>query len=96
MLLVHVKALGSLRREMIETLGMDVARGLFTRMGYQAGTYDAQMARKVRPKNSLNDTFVVGPQMHCLEGVGLSEPVRLEFDIETGKHYGEFLWTHQL
>ena len=96
MLLVHAKALGSLRREMIETLGHDVTRGLFTRMGYQAGTFDARMARKVRSKNSLKDTFVVGPQMHCLEGVGLSEPVRLEFDIEKGKHYGEFIWTHQL
>ncbi len=96
MLLVHAKALGSLRREMIEALGLEVTRGLFTRMGYQAGTYDAQMARKVRPKNTLKDMFVVGPQMHCLEGIGLSEPVRLEFDIERGKHYGEFLWTHQV
>ena len=96
MLLIHAKALGSLRREMIESLGMDVARRLFTRMGYQAGTYDAQMARKVRSKTSLKDMFVVGPQMHCLEGIGLSEPVRLEFDVEKGKHYGEFLWTHQV
>jgi two-component system, NtrC family, response regulator HydG len=96
MLLVHAKALGSLRREMIETLGLDVTRGLLTRMGYQAGTYDAQMARKVRSKDSLKDTFIVGPQMHCLEGVGLSAPVRLEFDIEAGQHYGEFIWTHQL
>ena len=38
--------------------------------------------------------FVVGPQMHCLEGIGLSEPVRLEFDVERGTHYGEFIWTH--
>ena len=75
MLLVHAKAMGSLRREMIESLGMDVARGLFTRMGYQAGTYDAQMARKVRPDTSLKNMFVVGPQMHCLEGIGLSAPV---------------------
>ena len=96
MLLIHAKALGSLRREMIETLGMDAARRLFTRMGYQAGTYDAQMARKVRSKTSLKDMFVVGPQMHCLEGIGLSEPVRLEFDVEKGRHYGEFLWTHQV
>ena len=73
-----------------------MARRLFTRMGYQAGTYDAEMARKVRSKTSLKDMFVVGPQMHCLEGIGLSEPVRLEFDIEKGKHYGEFLWTHQV
>lgn len=96
MLLVHAKAMGSLRREMIESLGMDVARGLFTRMGYQAGTYDAQMARKVRPDTSLKNMFVVGPQMHCLEGIGLSAPVRLEFDVAQGKHYGEFLWTHQV
>jgi transcriptional regulator with GAF, ATPase, and Fis domain/predicted hydrocarbon binding protein len=96
MLLIHAKALGSLRHEMIETLGMDVTRRLFTRMGYQAGTHDAEMARKVRSKTSLNDMFVVGPQMHCLEGIGLSEPVRLEFDVSKGKHYGEFLWTHQV
>ena len=96
MLLIHAKALGSLRREMIESLGLDVARGLFTRMGYQAGTYDAQMARRVRSQTSLKDIFVVGPQMHCLEGIGLSEPVRLEFDVANGKHYGEFLWTHQV
>jgi transcriptional regulator with GAF, ATPase, and Fis domain/predicted hydrocarbon binding protein len=96
MLLIHAKALGSLRREMIETLGMDVARGLMTRMGYHAGAQDAQMARKVRSKTSLQDMFVVGPQMHCLEGIGLSEAVRLEVDVERGTHYGEFVWTSQV
>ena len=93
MLLIHAKALGSLRREMIETLGLDVARGLMTRMGYHAGAHDAQMARKVRSATSMQDMFVVGPQMHCLEGIGLSEAVRLEVDVERGKHYGEFIWT---
>lgn len=96
MLLVHAKALGSLRREMIETLGLDVARRLFTRMGYQAGVFDAQMARRVRAKTNLKDMFFVGPQMHCLEGIGLSEPVRLEFDVEKGEHFGEFVWSHQV
>ena len=96
MLLIHARALGSLRRELIENLGMDVARGLLTRMGYQAGMIDAQMARRVRAKQSIKEMFVVGPQMHCLEGVGLSQPVRLEFDVEKGEHYGEFLWTHQV
>jgi len=94
MLLVHAKALGSLRRGIIDALGVDAARGLLTRMGYDAGAADAQMARKVRAKTSLKDMFVVGPQMHCLEGVGLSEAVRLEFDVERGSHYGEFVWTH--
>jgi two-component system response regulator HydG len=95
-LLIHGKALGMLRREMIEALGSDTARGLLTRMGYQAGVLDARMARKVRSKMSLKDMFLVGPQMHCLEGVGLSEPVRLDFDVERGTHYGEFVWTGQI
>ncbi|HVO33672.1 MAG TPA: XylR N-terminal domain-containing protein, partial [Elusimicrobiota bacterium] len=36
MLLIHARSLGLLRREMIETLGFDIARGLLTRMGYNA------------------------------------------------------------
>ena len=67
-----------------------------TRMGYYAGAHDAQMARKVRSTLTPRDMFVVGPQMHCLEGIGLSEPVRLEFDVERGTHYGEFVWTSQV
>src|SRR5258706_5217040 len=93
MLLVHAKALGSLRHEMIEALGMDAARGFLTRMGYHAGSLDAQMARKVRSKDSLKDMFVVGPQMHCLEGIGLSAPVRLEFDVARGPHHREVVLT---
>ena len=92
MLLIHARSLGLLRREIIELVGFDVARGLLTRMGYQAGAYDARMARKVRSKTSLKTMFLVGPQMHCLEGVGLSEIVKLDFDVERGTHYGEFLW----
>jgi two-component system response regulator HydG len=94
MLLIHAKALGSLRRELIERFGVDEARGLLTRMGYHAGARDAQMARKVRAAASIKDMYVVGPQMHCLEGIGLSEPVRLEIDVERGKLYAEFIWTH--
>jgi two-component system response regulator HydG len=94
MLLMHAKALGSLRRELIERFGVNEARGLLTRMGYHAGARDARMARKVRANASIKDMYVVGPQMHCLEGIGLSEPVRLEIDIERGKLYAEFIWTH--
>ena len=62
MLLIHAKALGLLRRELIESLGIDAARGFMTRMGYFAGAHDAMMARKVRSKLSAKDMFLVGPQ----------------------------------
>ena len=93
MLLIQARALGWLRREMIESVGIDAARRLFTRMGYQAGAHDAGLARKVRSKASLKDMFVVGPQLHCLLGSGLAKAVRLEFDVGRGGHYGEFVWT---
>ncbi len=96
MLLIHAKSLGALRHEMIDAFGLDAARGLLTRMGYRAGVIDAQMARKVRSTTSSKNMFVVGPQMHCLEGVGHSEVVRLDFDVERGTHYGEFVWTHPI
>src|SRR5205085_7843210 len=49
MVLVHTSAMGVLRRELIESLGIDRARGLLTRMGYNSGARDAELARKVRP-----------------------------------------------
>jgi len=93
-LLMHAHAFGTLRREIIETFGTEVARGLFTRMGYQTGVQDARLARSVRPNGAIEDMFIVGPQLHCIEGIGHSEPVRLEFDVAKGTHYGEFMWSH--
>ena len=92
MLLIHSQALGVLRRELIESLGLDQARGLLTRMGYFAGARDAAMARKVRPHKSPQDMFAVGPQLHALEGIVQVDLVRMDIDVERGKHYGEFLW----
>ena len=92
MLLIHSRAMGVLRRELIESLGIDRARGLLTRMGYFAGARDAEMARRVRPDKSLEDMFSVGPQLHALEGIVQVEMVRLDIDVERGRHEGEFIW----
>ncbi|BCZ77837.1 sigma-54-dependent Fis family transcriptional regulator [Paraburkholderia terrae] len=92
MVLVHTGAMGSMRRELIESLGIDAARGLLTRMGYNSGARDAELARRVRPENSITEMFAVGPQLHMLEGMTMVEPVRLDIDVERGKYYGEFIW----
>jgi hypothetical protein len=44
MILMHMSALGVLRRELIERLGRDEARGLLTRVGYSSGTLDSAVA----------------------------------------------------
>lgn len=92
MILLRSEAFGALRQELIESLGVASARGLLTRMGYLAGSKDAALARKVRPGASQKDMFVVGPQMHGLEGVVRVELVELEMDSATGHFYCEVIW----
>jgi DNA-binding NtrC family response regulator/predicted hydrocarbon binding protein len=92
MTLVHVPALASLRRELVDALGVDRARGVLTRIGYAAGTLDAQIVRKVRPKRSLLESFAVGPQLQSLEGTLRVELVKFSYDPARGRFYGEAFW----
>ena len=92
MQLIHTSAMGVLRRELIEGLGIERARGLLTRMGYNSGAHDAHLARRLRPNAPLHDMFAAGPQLHALEGIVRVEPLSMEIDIERGHYHGEFLW----
>jgi len=92
MLLVHAEAQASLRKELIDTLGIERARGLLTRMGYASGVRDAELARTRAENASDREAFMTGPQLHSLEGIVRSTPVRLELDRAAGTFYGEFLW----
>ncbi len=90
--LMHVSTLSALRRELIECLGMDEARGLLSRMGYNSGSRDAVLARKLRPHHSTRDAFLVGPQLRAIQGTAALEPVHLDLDPATGRFSGEFTW----
>ncbi|WP_420597812.1 sigma 54-interacting transcriptional regulator [Neptuniibacter sp.] len=92
MLLIHSGVMGSLRKELIETLGTERAKGLLTRFGYEAGQRDAELAKRIRPGMSNQDAFLVGPQMHTIEGIVKVRPIHIEMDIEKGEFYGEFDW----
>jgi len=93
MLLIHTSAMGVLRRELIEGLGIERARGLLTRMGYNSGGHDAELARRLRPNATLHDMFAVGPQLHSLEGiVKVDPPITLEMDVERGHYLCELIW----
>ena len=92
MLLLHSAAVASLRRELIETVGSEKARGLLSRMGYQSGARDADMVRREYSDRSDFDAFTIGPQHHSLEGFMAVETVIQEVDLETGHFYGEYIW----
>jgi len=92
MVLIHAEALGGLRRELIETMGLDKARGLLTRMGYLSGARDAELVRRQWPDAEPPVAAVAGTRLHALEGLVKVEVVRVSYDAATGEYQGEFLW----
>jgi DNA-binding NtrC family response regulator len=92
MLLLHTAALAGLRKELMNSVGIEQARRILTRMGYASGERDAELARKIRGNQNPIDAFVVGPQLHMLEGSVQVTPITLDMDIVTGRFYGEFTW----
>jgi DNA-binding NtrC family response regulator len=94
MVLMHTTALAALRQDLVNSVGPEHARRILTRMGYASGLCDAEYAKKTRPGESLQSSFMVGPQLHMLEGAARVTPVKLTFDIPAGQFYGEFRWDH--
>ena len=92
MVLVHTEALGSLRRELIDSIGLDKARGLLTRAGYVSGARDARLVRQQWPDAEPTAAAMAGTRLHALEGVVQVEVVHARYNAELGEYDGEFLW----
>jgi transcriptional regulator with GAF, ATPase, and Fis domain/predicted hydrocarbon binding protein len=92
MFLLHTASFGALRQELIETLGIEGARELLTRIGYLSGARDANIIRRKWPAGDLASAFTAGPRLHSLEGIVKVTPVQFSFDIDRGSFFGEFLW----
>ncbi|WP_426409973.1 sigma 54-interacting transcriptional regulator [Bradyrhizobium ganzhouense] len=92
MMLVHCASMGTLRHEMIETIGTERTRAMLTRVGFASGVRDAELIQKRWPNSHPSIVFAAGPRLHSLEGVVKVVPVRFDFDIGAGSFYGEFLW----
>ncbi len=92
MVLFHSVALGRIRRELIDLVGVERAQGLFTRTGYEQGAIDARLIRKRWPHEDMTHALAAGPRIHTLEGFVRASTVHFDFDLERGHYFGEFLW----
>ena len=73
-LLLDAVALGLLRRELIETLGITGARALLTRFGYAHGWRTAETMRQGFPWDSEDEWRKAGGWLHTLQGLVRVEP----------------------
>lgn len=92
MLLIHAEAQGAMRRELIDTLGMDRARALLMRMGFASGAQDAEVFKRQLEGVSDQEAFLVGTQLHTLEGIAKVTTLELDVDRAAGKYSGQFMW----
>lgn len=92
MMLMHVAAMGAFRSEIIQSLGLERARGLLVRLGYASGVRDAELAKSLPSNDSPEAGIMLGPALHSFKGMVRVEKRKLEMDIPNGKFAGEFVW----
>ena len=91
-LLMSLASLAAFRREIVNSMGIERAKGFFLRLGYTSGVKDAELARKLRPDSDDIDIFLAGPQLHALKGMVKVVPLELDLDRETGALHGTLEW----
>jgi len=92
MLLMHGASLATLRHELVERLGLDRTRELFTRIGYQQGVDDARCLREAEG-GDLTRTLALGPRLREIEGFVRNQAVdRMQFNTDSGEFWGDYYW----
>jgi DNA-binding NtrC family response regulator len=90
--ILSAAAMGLLRKELIDTLGLETARRLMLRFGYADGYHDAVSLRDrskwVNPLEGLR----AGAVLHTLEGIVRAEIIKVEHDAESGRFEEDVVW----
>lgn len=77
-------ALGKLRKDLIDTLGMDRAKGFLIRYGWSCGFEAAMSIKEQFEWDNEMEWIYAGPTMHTLEGFVAANPSIIEIDRQKG------------
>lgn len=94
MLIFDADALGLLRKELVETFGLERARRILTRFGYACGYRDALTSKELFHWQSDDEWLAAGPRLHTLEGIVQARLLRLQMDKGRGVFEAEAEWWH--
>jgi two-component system, NtrC family, response regulator HydG len=84
------------RHDMVQMLGEDQARRVFTRFGYFWGQADAAAMKRLFNWDSTREWLLAGPKLHMLEGFAVAELKSLELDEAKGHFLAEFTWHNSI
>ncbi|MCZ2356597.1 MAG: XylR N-terminal domain-containing protein [Bacteroidia bacterium] len=89
-----VEAIGLLRKLLIDELGMERARQLFLRFGYQCGYADFIQMKINYTFETEMDLLASGPVIHTWEGIVRATPTEIRFNRDTGEFYFTGVWAN--
>lgn len=91
--ILSAAAMGLMRKELVDTLGVETARRVLLRFGFADGYHDAVNLRARSNWSSPADGLRDGAMLHTLEGIVRAEVRRVDFD-ETSGRFEEEVWWH--
>lgn len=89
--LLNTVALGVLRQELIDTVGVTTARGILTRFGYAHGWRTAETLKSTFDWESPHEWRLAGGRLHQLQGFLTYEPATRE-PGEQPRHFADSIW----
>jgi DNA-binding NtrC family response regulator len=90
--ILSAAAMGLLRKELIETLGLETARRLMLRFGFADGYHDAVSLRDRSSRPEPIEAFRTGTVVHALEGIVRVDLTSIAFDKESGRFEAHEEW----
>jgi DNA-binding NtrC family response regulator len=90
--ILSAAAMGLLRKELIDALGLETVRRLMLRFGYADGFHDAMGLRDRSNWASPLEGLRAGAVLHRLEGLGRTEITRIDHDKDAGTFEAQLEW----
>src|SRR5918994_1495817 len=83
--ILSAAAMGLIRKELIDTVGEDIARRIMLRFGYADGYHDAVSLRGRSLWTDPIDGLRAGLTLHRLEGIVRADILSVEYDAASGR-----------
>jgi len=90
--ILSAAAMGLMRKELVDTLGLEAARRVLLRFGFADGYHDAVNLRARSTWDTPVDGLRDGAILHRLEGIVRADVRRVDYDEETGRFDEEVDW----
>ena len=90
--ILSAAAMGLLRKELVDTLGLETAERLALRFGFADGYHDAVNLRERSNWTDPLDGLRAGAMLHTLEGIVRADVRKIEHDDATGRFEEEVVW----